>query len=53
MNFLGQIIYSAHSILSRPEYSKYLAWNESGDAFLLMNATEFAQQVLPRFFRHR
>ncbi|KAF8678182.1 heat shock factor [Rhizoctonia solani] len=42
-----------YHILSRPEYSKYLAWNESGDAFLLMNATEFAQQVLPRFFRHR
>ncbi|KAJ1304494.1 hypothetical protein OPQ81_005640 [Rhizoctonia solani] len=41
-----------YHILSRPEYSKYLAWNESGDAFLLMNATEFAQQVLPRFFRH-
>ncbi|QRV94161.1 HSF-type DNA-binding domain protein [Ceratobasidium sp. AG-Ba] len=41
-----------YHILSRPEYSKYLAWNETGDAFLLMNATEFAQQVLPRFFRH-
>ncbi|KZT57790.1 winged helix DNA-binding domain-containing protein [Calocera cornea HHB12733] len=41
-----------YHLLSRPEYGRFLRWNEAGDAFILMNSAEFAQFVLPRFFRH-
>lgn len=29
-----------------------VGWSESGDSFLVRNATEFSKSVLPRFFRH-
>jgi hypothetical protein len=41
-----------YHLLSRPEYSRFLRWNEAGDTFILTNTAEFARLVLPRFFRH-
>ncbi|CAG8609024.1 6391_t:CDS:2, partial [Scutellospora calospora] len=39
-------------LLDGDEYKEYLTWNETGDVFVICNMDEFAQNVLPKFFKH-
>ncbi|CAG8710007.1 19030_t:CDS:2 [Dentiscutata erythropus] len=41
-----------YQLLDGDEYKEYLTWNETGDVFVICNMDEFAQNVLPKFFKH-
>ncbi|PRQ71416.1 HSF-type DNA-binding-domain containing protein [Rhodotorula toruloides] len=40
------------SMLEDPSLRKYIAWSEDGKSFLVFNPSEFAREVLPRYFKH-
>ncbi|CAG8578629.1 1932_t:CDS:2, partial [Racocetra persica] len=44
--------WGALRLLDGDEYKEYLTWNETGDVFVICNMDEFAQNVLPKFFKH-
>jgi heat shock transcription factor 1 len=35
-----------------PENSDIISWNEDGNAFLVKKVNEFADQILPKYFKH-
>ncbi|KAL7343198.1 hypothetical protein BJY59DRAFT_645783 [Rhodotorula toruloides] len=39
-------------MLEDPSLRKYIAWSEDGKSFLVFNPSEFAREVLPRYFKH-
>ncbi|KWU47430.1 hypothetical protein RHOSPDRAFT_14138, partial [Rhodotorula sp. JG-1b] len=39
-------------ILEDPSLRDYIAWSEDGKSFLVYNPSDFARDVLPRFFKH-
>ncbi|KAA1097024.1 hypothetical protein PGTUg99_004051 [Puccinia graminis f. sp. tritici] len=42
-----------YHLCGHEEYRPYIRWNGPGDAFVLAHAnSEFATQILPKFFRH-
>ncbi|RHZ63271.1 hypothetical protein Glove_330g64 [Diversispora epigaea] len=41
-----------YQLLEGDEYKEYLTWNETGDVFVICNMDEFAQNVLPKYFKH-
>ncbi|CAG8516456.1 6786_t:CDS:2 [Diversispora eburnea] len=41
-----------YQLLESDEYKEYLTWNETGDVFVICNMDEFAQNVLPKYFKH-
>ncbi|CAG8583762.1 13745_t:CDS:2 [Acaulospora morrowiae] len=41
-----------YQLLDGDEYKEYLTWNETGDVFVICNMDEFAQNVLPKYFKH-
>jgi hypothetical protein len=40
-------------IQSTPDHPKIIAWSDSGTAFRIFDAVEFAASVLPKYFRTR
>lgn len=34
------------------EYSNLVSWNDDGTAFMIRDATQFANTVLPKYFKH-
>ncbi|KAJ3003554.1 stress-responsive transcription factor hsf1, partial [Thoreauomyces humboldtii] len=34
------------------EHEKYVQWNEAGDVFVVLHCDEFAEEVLPLYFKH-
>ncbi|CAB5330864.1 unnamed protein product [Rhizophagus irregularis] len=41
-----------YQLLDCDDYKEYLTWNETGDVFVICNMDEFAQNVLPKYFKH-
>ncbi|KAJ3378110.1 stress-responsive transcription factor hsf1 [Lobulomyces angularis] len=39
-----------YGLLSNPEFSDFLEWNQDGDVFHIFNTDLFASNVLPKFF---
>jgi hypothetical protein len=39
-------------MLEDPTLRDYIAWSEDGKSFLVYNPSDFARDVLPRFFKH-
>lgn len=35
-----------------PENSDIISWNEEGNAFVVRKVNEFADQILPKYFKH-
>jgi hypothetical protein len=40
------------SILEENKYSQYVSWSDDGSALIIKNPTEFAEKVLPLYFKH-
>lgn len=49
---LERLFRSSNSILEDPSLRDYIAWSEDGKSFLVYNPSDFARDVLPRFFKH-
>jgi len=41
-----------YEFLDVPEYNHLISWNAEGNAFIVKNINEFAEQVLPKYFKH-
>ncbi|CAG8558903.1 17942_t:CDS:2 [Funneliformis caledonium] len=41
-----------YQLLDCDDYKEYLTWNDTGDVFVICNMDEFAQNVLPKYFKH-
>lgn len=39
-------------MLEDPTLREYIAWSDDGKSFLVFNPSDFARDVLPRFFKH-
>ena len=46
-------LYKTHKMLSDPVASQTVVWNPSGTAFQILNSSDFVQEVLPRYFKHK
>ena len=55
MRFLKYVnfpnIYSK-TIYKNSEYEDIISWNHEGDAFIVKKQNEFAEKVLPKYFKH-
>jgi hypothetical protein len=45
-------IRKTYKILEDEQYTDIISWNEEGNAIIIKNPTEFAQSVLPTYFKH-
>jgi hypothetical protein len=50
---LPQFIAKTFSILEDAKNKSIIWWNESGDGFIVHNEHEFAQKILPKYFKHK
>ncbi len=41
-----------HSIYKDDKYTDVISWNDEGTAIVIKNPTEFAQTILPTYFKH-
>ncbi len=42
----------SYEILNDPENFKVIRWNMEGDAFIVRKPNDFAEQILPKYFKH-
>jgi hypothetical protein len=40
------------SILEENQFNEYVSWNDDGSAMIIKKPTDFANMVLPKFFKH-
>ena len=50
---LPAFISKTHLMVSCGEHDDVIGWNEPGDGFVVKKEHEFAQYVLPRYFKHK
>ncbi|GAA5861103.1 hypothetical protein JCM3774_002191 [Rhodotorula dairenensis] len=48
----ASFVHKVWAMLEDPTLSDYIAWSEDGKSFLVFNPSDFARDVLPRFFKH-
>ncbi|BGP08244.1 Flocculation suppression protein [Rhodotorula toruloides] len=48
----ASFVHKVWAMLEDPSLRKYIAWSEDGKSFLVFNPSEFAREVLPRYFKH-
>jgi len=41
-----------YDFLDVPEYNNLICWNKEGNAFIVKNISGFADEVLPKYFKH-
>jgi hypothetical protein len=41
-----------YEFLDVPENNHLISWNSEGNAFIVKNINEFAEQILPKYFKH-
>ena len=39
-------------IVNDKQHSDIVFWNEEGDGFIVKNSNQFAENVLPQYFKH-
>jgi len=49
----SSFLMKTYSMVNDPASHRLISWNEMGNGFVVMNEVEFAQTLLPRFFRHK
>lgn len=48
----ASFVHKVWAMLEDPTLRDYIAWSEDGKSFLVYNPSDFAREVLPRFFKH-
>ncbi|GAA5986823.1 hypothetical protein JCM10908_000912 [Rhodotorula pacifica] len=48
----ASFVHKVWAMLEDPALHDYIAWTEDGKSFLVFNPSDFARDVLPRFFKH-
>lgn len=48
----ASFVHKVWAMLEDPTLRDYIAWSEDGKSFLVYNPSDFARDVLPRFFKH-
>jgi len=49
---IPSFIRKTYKILEDDKYSDIISWNDEGNAVVIKNPTEFAQTILPTYFKH-
>ncbi|KAJ3003327.1 kinase-regulated stress-responsive transcription factor skn7 [Thoreauomyces humboldtii] len=52
MDNVCSFVQKLYSLVDSDEHRKYIQWNEAGDVFIIMHCDEFAETVLPGYFKH-
>ncbi|KAI9100573.1 HSF-type DNA-binding-domain-containing protein [Phlyctochytrium arcticum] len=52
-NTAAAFVLKVFNLLKQPEHSKYVEWNDEGDVFIIFHSEEFAEKVLPNYFKHK
>ncbi|KAI8922012.1 HSF-type DNA-binding-domain-containing protein [Powellomyces hirtus] len=52
MDNVCSFVQKLYNLVDNPDHSRFVQWNEMGDVFIVFHCEEFAQTVLPRYFKH-
>ncbi|KAJ3152887.1 kinase-regulated stress-responsive transcription factor skn7 [Geranomyces variabilis] len=52
MDNVCSFVQKLYNLVDNPEHERFVQWNEMGDVFIVFHCEEFAQTVLPRYFKH-
>ncbi|TPX69464.1 hypothetical protein SpCBS45565_g02386 [Spizellomyces sp. 'palustris'] len=51
-SLLGKQFKFVKFLLEDPDHRRFVEWNEAGDVFVVFHTDEFAETVLPKYFKH-
>ncbi|KNC98069.1 uncharacterized protein SPPG_06481 [Spizellomyces punctatus DAOM BR117] len=49
---VASFVAKLYSLLEDPDHRRFVEWNEAGDVFVVFHTDEFAETVLPKYFKH-